>query len=162
MPGKFRIKPIRRQGDEDLILGVIEEIGDVEEAFSFFRAAFAGGQNSGEPPISGAVSRETQQTGTIIEIEPDADHDANSGFLGRGMGAHDAGDRIAIGDRDGPVAELRRGLDQLFGMGGPAQEAEIAGHLQFGVVHAQSLMCQITHAKSPCRYQAGFGLGWGE
>ena len=55
------------------------------------------------------------------------------------MGAHRAGEGVAVGDADGGEAERRRPLHQLVGVGGAAQEAEVAHRLQLGVGDAPAL-----------------------
>ncbi len=50
------------------------------------------------------------------------------------MGAHDVGKRVAVGDREGAVAEGGGLVDHLVGVGGPAEEGEVGGDGEFGVV----------------------------
>src|SRR5690606_31257497 len=45
----------------------------------------------------------------------------------------DAGHRAFVGDRQGRVVELMRPLDQLLGVGGAAQEREVADAVKLGV-----------------------------
>ncbi len=59
-------------------------------------------------------------------------------FLSRDMRPHHARQRVAIGDRQGRVAQRRGLLDQLLGVRGAAQEGEVAQAMQFGVSHRKS------------------------
>ena len=54
--------------------------------------------------------------------------------LGLLVGAHDAGQRALVGEGDGPVAEAGGARHQFLRMRGPAQEGEVAGAGQLGVV----------------------------
>jgi hypothetical protein len=47
--------------------------------------------------------------------------------------AHHAGERALVGDRQRAVAQLRGPLDQLLGMRGAGQEAEVAAAVELGV-----------------------------
>jgi hypothetical protein len=49
------------------------------------------------------------------------------------MGAHHARDRAFVRDRERAVAERMRTLDELLGMRGAAQEAEVADAVELGV-----------------------------
>jgi hypothetical protein len=49
------------------------------------------------------------------------------------MGAHHAGQAVAVGQRKAREAEGRSGDGQLLRMRGTAQEGEIAGRLQLGI-----------------------------
>ena len=48
------------------------------------------------------------------------------------MAAHDAGERVAVGDRDAGKAELARPAHQFLRMRGAAQEGEIGGDGELG------------------------------
>ena len=64
--------------------------------------------------------------------EARADEAADLVLLGRPMRAHDAGQRIAVGDADGGEPQLRRLADHLVRMRRPAQEREVGGGYQLG------------------------------
>jgi len=132
--GEFRdIALVRRQHDEDLPLAMRRDIGVVEMAFAFRGAPLAEGQQTGQPAIGGAVFGKGEEAGAVGEVEPHADHQADADCLRRVMGAHDAGDAVAVGDRDRLVAERRRGHHQLVRMRCAAQKREIGGDLQLRV-----------------------------
>jgi hypothetical protein len=113
-----------------------EHVGLRDVALPLGRAALAQCQQGGKPAIGGDICGQAQQAGPVGQIETRADDEAQIIFVVPDLapGPYDAGERVAVGQRDGAVAQLRRLADQLIGMRGPAQEAEIAGDLQFGVV----------------------------
>ncbi len=102
-------------------------------ARAFLGAALAARQQAAQPAIGGAVGREAEQARRVRQIEAAADDEAEVELLGGGMGAHHAGERVAVGDGDGAVAELARAQHQLGRMRGAAQEGEIGGDLQLGI-----------------------------
>ena len=57
-------------------------------------------------------------------------------ILERAIGAHDAGDRVAVGDAEAGLAEEQRRQHHVLRMGGAAQEREIGGRDQLGVAIA--------------------------
>ena len=54
-------------------------------------------------------------------------------FLQRGMGAHDTGQRIAVGDGDGRQPQFGRPRHQFLGVRGPGQEGEVRGDAKFRI-----------------------------
>ena len=90
------------------------------------------------------------------EIEARADHEANADLLGGDVRPHDAGKRVAIGQRERGQAELGGAQDQLLGVRSPAQKREIAGDLQLGVGgHWPRWLTAGIQPNSPCRYHRG-------
>jgi hypothetical protein len=101
-----------------------------------------------------------------------ADEQLEADLLGRHVGAHHAGDRALVGERERAVALLVRTLDEFLGLARPHQEAEGADAAQFGVVgqpggrhrgsgprHGRARALPLApiagrHANTPCRYQA--------
>ena len=146
MGAEGRIGPGRRQRRDDLPLSPGDKILEVEPAFALRSPAFAERQQPAQAAIGRAVGRIAEQAGRVGEVEARADDEAQPGLFGGRMGAHDTGERIAVGDRDGAVAQFERPGNQFLGMRGAFQEAEIARHLQFGIA---------AHAKSPCMNQCG-------
>ena len=146
--GRDREGGLRRQHGEDLAIAMGHDIGVIEMTLALGRAPLAQGQEASEAAIGGTVLRIGEEARAIGEVEPDADDKADSGGLRRLMRAHQPGDAVAVGDRDRPVAKRRRGRHQFARMRGAAQEREIAGDLQLGVVR---------HAKRPCTNQRGGG-----
>ena len=73
-----------------------------------------------------------------LQLEDAADQqlDRAAGLVlafGLFMCAHHAGDRTFVGDRDRGIAQLRRACDQLFGMRGAGEEAEVGTAVQLCV-----------------------------
>src|SRR5581483_5216515 len=85
------------------------------------------------PGIGGAIGGIAEQARPIPQVEPAADDEPAAVFLRRLEGAHRARERVAVGDRDGAVAEPRCLHDQLLRMRGAAQKREIAGDLELDV-----------------------------
>src|SRR5262245_7557377 len=112
----------------------------MEEALALGRAAAAEAQETGEPAIRGAIDGEAEKAVAAAKIEPRADDEFDSRFLRLDMRAHDAGQRVAVGDGDGLQAQRRRLPHQLLGMRAAAEETEIGRDLKLGVGgHAASL-----------------------
>jgi hypothetical protein len=76
-------------------------------------------------------------------------HAFRAQILQRAMGAHGAGDRVAVGDTETGLAEQQRRQHHVLRMGGAAQEREIGGCDQLGIEVRRA------HANNPCRYQRG-------
>jgi hypothetical protein len=102
-------------------------------AFAFLGGEIAGGEQAAEPAVSGAVGRIGEHLETVGRDEAGADHELDVAVLGFVIGAHHAGERIAVGDADGDLAKLVGGLDHLPRMRRAAQKREVGGHCQFGV-----------------------------
>ncbi len=126
----------RRKGDDELSFAMRRDIGVIELALALPGAPLADGEETREATIGGAIGGKTKQAGAVAEIEAAGGDEADADHLGRLVGAHDAGKRIAVGDGEGPMAERGGGHRQLLGMRGAAQEGEIAGDLQLGVAGA--------------------------
>ena len=96
-----------------------------------------------EPPVSGAVLRIDEDVGRAVdEGEPrprdDAKRAERLAVLARvDMGAHHAGERIAVGDADPGKPERGGARDQLLRMRRAAQEREIRRRRQLGVAAAR-------------------------
>ena len=108
-------------------------IGIVEPAFALGSPALAQGEQPRQPAIGVAILRKGEEARAVAEIEPAADDEADADLFRRLMRAHDAGEAVMVGDRDGTMAEGRRGHHQLGRMRRPAQKREIGGDLQLGV-----------------------------
>ncbi len=125
------------QHDDDLALAVRDEIGVVEMAFAFrargacrgSKGGSAGHRRRGPRDRRAGSCRRADRAATPMTSRMPA-------ALAACHGPHDAGDAVAVGDRDRGVAERRRGHHQLVGMRGAAQEREIAGDLQLGIAGA--------------------------
>ena len=96
------------------------------------------GEQAAEAAVGGAVAGIAEEREAAGEIEPRARQEPQAPRLRRDslrcdVGAHGAGQGVAVGDADGGEPELRRPLHQFVGVGGAAQEAEVAHRLQLGV-----------------------------
>ena len=136
-PGKLRrelLAPrLRRQRDQHLSLGMGKHVLPMQHASALGRAPLAEGEQPAEAAVGSAVAGIAEERGAVGEVEPRPCQQPYAGPLRRHMGAHRAGERVAVGDADGREAEPGGLLHQLFCMGGAAQEAEIADCLQFRV-----------------------------
>ena len=129
---------LRRQRDQHLTLGVGRHVLHVEHAAALGRAPLPEGQQAAEAAVGGAVARIAEEREPAGEVEPRAGQEPQTRCLGRDslrcdVGAHRAGQRVAVGDADGGEPEFRRPLHQLVGVRGAAQEAVVAHRLQLGV-----------------------------
>ena len=109
-------------------------IGEMERAFSLLGAALAKREQAAKPAVSGAVRRVGEQARRIVEIETRADDEFDAAdFFCRKMGAHHAGERVAIGDGDCRKPERLCRRHQLLGVRAATQEREIGGDFELGV-----------------------------
>ncbi len=122
-----------RQQDDGLALAMRCHIGVIEPAFALGGAALAESEQPGQPAIGGAILGKGEEARAVAEIEPAADHETDPDLLCRLVRAHDAGEAVPVGDRDGAMAEGRRAQHQLGRMRRPAQKREIGGDLQLGI-----------------------------
>ena len=114
----------------------------IENAFGLVAAAFADGEQPRQPSPGGAVLRIGEDVRRAVgENEPRAGRDLQLCSSccrrhlprGGGMRAHDAGDRIAIGNAEAGQSEFDGVLDQFLRMRAAAQEGEIGGDGELGI-----------------------------
>ncbi len=133
-------------------LGVGDQVVEGQAAVAL-PAPLAGGPEGDQPRQPGvalAVLGIGQHLGTPVgEGEAGAHHQAKAEILGRRVGAHDAGQGVAVGHGDGGVAERLGRLHQLPRARGAAQEGEAGRDRQLGIGRA--------HGSRPCMYQRGAG-----
>ncbi len=132
--------------DRDQSFAICNEIAPLQPAVRLAAALLAERQQPAEPCIGRPVGGIDQHRHAVVEIEPAADDQAHAGRLGGLVGADDAGERIAVDDRQRLDAEERGLLEQVLAGAGPAQEREMRGDLQFDVAPG-------VHPKIPCRNQ---------
>ena len=141
---------MRRHHHQQQALLPFEKIVESEMAFAFGGAQFSGAQQPAEAAIGGAVRGIGENVGRAIdEDKARANQQLGPVFLDhlhRRIGAHDAGQGVAVGNADGGKPELCRHLAQFPGMRSAAQERIIRRHRDFGIG---------THAKTPCRNHCG-------
>ncbi len=130
-------------------------IGVVETAFALGRAALARGQQPRQPAIGGAILGKDKQARAVAKIEPAADDETQPDLLRRLVRAHDAGEAVAVGDRDRAVAEGGGGHHQLGRMRRPAQKREIGGDLQIPRSAGPAQTEELAQAKMPWINQRG-------
>ena len=75
-------------------------------AFALAAPALADGEQAAEAAVGGAIGRVDQKRGALIEIEPAADHEPDSGLLGGLMRPHHPGQGIAVRDAEGGHPKL--------------------------------------------------------
>ena len=133
------------------------QIAGEQDARPFSRAQIACRQQPGEAAIGRAVLRIGEDVGRAVgEDESHARHEAEGrvrrqSLLHIGMGAHDPGHRIAVGQAEPGIAERLRHGHELFRVRGAAQETEIAEGAEFGEGRAHQ-------PNSPCTYQRGWAV----
>ncbi len=111
-----------------------EEIVEEQRAGAFFGAPLAEREQAGEPRPAGAVLRIGENVrGRVGEDEPRADGERDAMLLRRLVRAHDARDRIAVGDAKAREPESACLHHQFLGMRRPPQEGEIGGDGELGI-----------------------------
>ena len=81
----------------------------------------------------GARPRQLARRCRVRQLHLAADDEPHLQAIDLGVGAHDAGQRALVGDRQRAVAQRLRPRDQLLGVRGAAQEAEVAAAVKLGV-----------------------------
>ena len=102
----------------------------------FSRPQVAAREQAAEPSPAGAVARIGENVGRAVGKDQ-----ARTGMIGERqlllaldqMGAHHAGDRVAVAEPEAGEPDMRRLQHQLLGMRGAAQEREIRGDGEFEV-----------------------------
>ncbi len=106
------------------------------------RAVFALGRpaprQSDQPAqrlIALQVFDQQHQLGAVFKVNFTAGNQRQLHRLGRLPGAHDAGQRALVGDRQGTVTVLPSALEQLASTRGPPLKTEVAQAVQLGIRH---------------------------
>ena len=134
------------QQDGDQTFAVGDEIGPVEVAPGLAGAPLAEGEQPAEPGVGGAIGRVDENGDIVGEVESTADDEPHAGRLGGLVRPDDPGERVAVDDAERLDAGEGRLRKELLAGRGAAQEAEVRGHLQFGVARP-------AHPKIPWRNQ---------
>src|SRR5450759_3802145 len=116
--------------DRDQALAVGDEIGPIETTPRLAAALLAQRQQSAKPRIGGPVGRIDENGHAVGEIESTADDQSHARRLRRFMRADDAGERIAIDDRQRLDAQGGGMFEQFLAGTRPAQKREMRGALQ--------------------------------
>ncbi len=124
-----------RQPQHEAVLEPVCEIRPSERVASLRRRAARARDQPRERAVALPAGREADQPQTVRERELAADDQREAAVARRGMGAHDAGQRAFVGQRECGVAELPRAPDEFVRMRGTAQEREVAEAVQLGVRH---------------------------
>ena len=130
---------------------MLQHILDSQPAFALGGAQISRRENPAEPAVGGAILRIGDEVRRpVVEGEPRAGHDAHARerrpVLAReNMRAHDAGERVAVGDPDPGQLQLGRARDHLLRMRGPAQKRKIRHPRQLGEARLEA-----DHPNTPC------------
>jgi hypothetical protein len=71
----------------------------MQDAFRLAAALLADGKQTAKSRIRRPVGRIDQNRDAVGEVEPSSDDQADAGYLGGFMRPHDAGQAVAVGDR---------------------------------------------------------------
>ena len=141
----------RRQGNEHLPFARGENLFEGEMAFALLGFEIALGQEPAKTPIGLAIRGVGQNLEAIDRHQARADDELEVfSFLPFVIGAHHAGEAVAVGDADGGKAEFVGGRDHLLRMRSAAQEGKVGGHRQFGIG---------VHFPPPLWGREGWGVG---
>ena len=137
-PGqRVRMPPAGRIGQPDQQT-TIQRLGQEVIAAQFVAALGAApagqGDQAGQLPIPAPAGGQQHAVRAVVQAELRADDELNGVVLGGFMCPHHPGQGAFVGECQGGVAQPGGALDQLARVRGPAQEAEIADAMQFGVV----------------------------
>jgi hypothetical protein len=127
------VRRLGRQHDQDLALAVGDQLGQGETARALFGAALAQGEQAAEPAIGRPVARIAEQLRAVLRHQTGAGQQLQSRLPGCHMGAHHAGQRVAVGRPDGGQAQRLGGQHQLVRVRGAPQEAVVGRDLELGV-----------------------------
>ena len=87
----------RRERGQHLVLGIGHRVIQVGHTAALGRAALAEGEKTAEAAVGGAVAGIAEEREAGGEIEPRAGQEPQALHLRRHMGAHRAGERVAVG-----------------------------------------------------------------
>ena len=96
--------------------------------FAFLGLEIAGGDDTAEPFISGAIGRIGQHLEAIDGHQPCADEKLYFSFFGFVVSAHHAGKRVAVGNADSGKLKAIGSGHHLLRVRSPAQEGKISCH----------------------------------
>lgn len=130
--GAGLVRLVRNQ-DGDKALRPIFQIRPVEGAFGLAGAALAQGEQARESGIGRSIDRIDEHARPIDQIKPAANDQPYAGGLGRLMGAHDPGQRVAIHDGEGLKPEQPGLFQQQFATACAAQEGKVRSGLKLDV-----------------------------
>ena len=124
-----------RHRDEEVAVRVcrLDDVCAGELTFALGRAPASRGDEAGEAAVAVPGGGEAEEAGAVGEVQAGTGDEVEAGAPGGLVGAHDPGQRVAVGQGESAVAQFGRPLDHLIRVGGAPQEGEVAGDLEFGV-----------------------------
>src|ERR1700688_185881 len=157
---------MRQRQNQKLSFGELQEIIELEMTLALpgIFSALAAGEQLAKPAVSGAVARIDQNVRRVVHKD-EARTDQKfwlAGELGIAeflVSPHHAGQRVVIGDADDGKTKLARLVHVILRMRSAAQEREIRGDSDFGIVRCRVnadshwLNAGGFHANSPCTNQ---------
>src|SRR5262249_1364128 len=105
----------------------------VERIGSLDRSAPAAADQAAEPAIAAAIDGDGDKLQPAFETELGADEQLQLQQPGCRMRAYHATDGTLVSDGERPVAQHAGTLDELLGVGSPAQKSKVADAMQLGV-----------------------------
>ena len=137
---------------------MLQQVTEQQDAVAFLRAQVAAREQAAEPSPGRPIARIGENVGRAID-----ENQTRAGMIGERqlplafdqMGAHHAGDRIAVAQAETVEPDMRRLQHQLLGVRGPAQEGEIGGDGEFDIVQRSLRRICGFYAYVPCRNQRG-------
>ena len=105
----------RRQHDQSLALCMGLHVAPCESALALGSAPPPDGQKARKPPVGGAVGGQAERARPVLEVEAGADDQGDAATARCGVGAHDAGQAVAVHDGNGAVAERGSGFHPVRG-----------------------------------------------
>ena len=114
-------------------LGVLRQFGEAQMELSLGRLAAAAGDQARQAAVAGPVGRPQHDARRVDQLDLGADDQLQVQVLGRRVGPHDAGQRVAVRHRQRGQAQLGGPLGQLVGMRGPLEKREIGFAVQLGI-----------------------------
>ncbi len=124
---------LRRNDNQHLAVAGAENVFECEMAFALWSFPVSRSEQAAEPAVSLPIDRIGDHLETVDRDQPGADQKFDGAVLGLVIGAHHAGERVAVGNADGDVAERVGCFHHFLRMRGAAQEGEVGGHGKFGV-----------------------------
>jgi len=121
-------------GGRDQAVAVFDEVIDGKLALSLLHPPLPQRQHPAQSSIRCPIRRPYEQFWSICQRDARADQQLHPATLGRRVRPHRTGQCMQIRDRDRAIAQLGCRVDQLIRMARPAQEGEVAGHIQLGIV----------------------------
>jgi hypothetical protein len=108
-----------------------------QPAFAFGRRSPPGRDQARQPAIRRSIRRPQQHRRGVDRRDERSDDNLEPDLFGCGVGANDAGQAVAIGDRQGRKSVFCGLRDQLFAMRCSFEKREIRRAMQLGVTDSR-------------------------